>query len=131
MKPLDTQIDAQVANLAFAEANVSIKDDLMARDTVKGSQLQQPLHEFSGACAGCGETPYVKVLTQLFGERMLIATPPVAPPSGAPLPPPRPTPPTRTASVPPGATASLKTPPNSAAVSVWVQAAPRRLALAS
>ena len=73
MKPLDTQIDAQVANLAFAEANVSIKDDLMARDTVKGSQLQQPLHEFSGACAGCGETPYVKVLTQLFGERMLIA----------------------------------------------------------
>ena len=62
-----------MANLAFAEANVSIKDDLMARDTVKGSQLQQPLHEFSGACAGCGETPYVKVLTQLFGERMLIA----------------------------------------------------------
>ena len=73
MKPLETQMDEQKANLAFAEANVEIKDALMPRTTVKGSQLQQPLHEFSGACAGCGETPYVKVLTQLFGERMLIA----------------------------------------------------------
>ncbi|MBQ3058928.1 MAG: pyruvate:ferredoxin (flavodoxin) oxidoreductase [Desulfovibrio sp.] len=73
MKPLESQMDEQKANLAFAEANVSIKDDLLPRDTLKGSQLQQPLHEFSGACAGCGETPYVKVLTQLFGERMLIA----------------------------------------------------------
>jgi pyruvate-ferredoxin/flavodoxin oxidoreductase len=43
------------------------------RDTIKGSQLLQPLFEFSGACAGCGETPYVKLATQLFGERMLIA----------------------------------------------------------
>jgi len=41
--------------------------------TVKGSQFQKPLMEFSGACAGCGETPYVKLLTQLFGERMVIA----------------------------------------------------------
>ena len=73
MKPLETQIDAQKANLDFATANVSLKDNLMDRKTLKGSQLQQPLHEFSGACAGCGETPYAKVLTQLFGERMLIA----------------------------------------------------------
>jgi pyruvate-ferredoxin/flavodoxin oxidoreductase len=73
MKPLETQMDDQKANLKFAEENVSIKDNLIARDTLKGSQLQQPLHEFSGACAGCGETPYVKVLTQLFGERMIIA----------------------------------------------------------
>ena len=73
MKPLETQMDDQKANLAFAEEHVEIKDNLLARDTVKGSQLQQPLHEFSGACAGCGETPYVKVLTQLFGERMIIA----------------------------------------------------------
>ncbi|MBQ9537410.1 MAG: pyruvate:ferredoxin (flavodoxin) oxidoreductase [Desulfovibrionaceae bacterium] len=73
MKPLETQIDAQKANLAFATDNVAIKDKLMSRTTLKGSQLQQPLHEFSGACAGCGETPYVKVLTQLFGERMIIA----------------------------------------------------------
>ena len=73
MKPLETQLETQKANLAFAEANIELKDNLMARDTVKGSQLQQPLHEFSGACAGCGETPYAKVLTQLFGERMIIA----------------------------------------------------------
>ena len=43
------------------------------RHTVKGSQFRQPLFEFSYACSGCGETPYIKVLTQLFGERMLIA----------------------------------------------------------
>ena len=41
--------------------------------TVKGSQFKQPLFEFSGACAGCGETPYVKLVTQLFGDRMMIA----------------------------------------------------------
>ena len=45
----------------------------MDRFTLKGSQFQQPLLEFSGACAGCGETPYVKLLTQLFGERMVVA----------------------------------------------------------
>ena len=73
MKPLDTQLATQKANLAYADANITLKDELMARDTVKGSQLQQPLHEFSGACAGCGETPYVKVLTQMFGERMIVA----------------------------------------------------------
>lgn len=43
------------------------------RNSVKGSQFQQPLFEFSGACAGCGETPYIRLLTQLFGERMIIA----------------------------------------------------------
>ncbi len=45
----------------------------LARETVKGSQLMQPLFEFSGACAGCGETPYVKLMTQLFGDRAIIA----------------------------------------------------------
>ena len=73
MKPLETQMETQVANLAFADENIAPKDNLLPRDSVQGSQLQQPLHEFSGACAGCGETPYVKVLTQLFGERMVIA----------------------------------------------------------
>lgn len=73
MVPLETRLAAEKANLTFAEEHVSLKDDILPRDTVKGSQLQQPLHEFSGACGGCGETPYVKVLTQLFGERMLIA----------------------------------------------------------
>ena len=73
MKPLATQIETQKQNLAFAQDNVSLKNNILDRFTLKGSQLQQPLHEFSGACAGCGETPYVKVLTQLFGERMYIA----------------------------------------------------------
>ncbi|MDU2647437.1 MAG: thiamine pyrophosphate-dependent enzyme, partial [Veillonella parvula] len=45
----------------------------MKKETVKGSQFEQPLFEFSGACAGCGETPYAKLLTQLFGDRMMIA----------------------------------------------------------
>ncbi|WP_319762141.1 pyruvate:ferredoxin (flavodoxin) oxidoreductase [Maridesulfovibrio sp.] len=72
MKPLATQTEKEVPNYDFSEI-VSFKDRLMSRTTVKGSQFQQSLMEFSGACAGCGETPYVKVLTQLFGERMIIA----------------------------------------------------------
>lgn len=73
MKPLESQSEDQIANLHFADEHISLKDDLMSRDSLKGSQLQQPLHEFSGACGGCGETPYVKLLTQMFGERMIIA----------------------------------------------------------
>jgi pyruvate-ferredoxin/flavodoxin oxidoreductase len=72
MKPLETQTAVEVPNHEFS-TTVPFKDNLLRRDTVKGSQLQKPLMEFSGACAGCGETPYVKVLTQLFGERMIIA----------------------------------------------------------
>ena len=49
---------------------LSDKPELFRRDTVKGSQLYQPLVEFSGACAGCGETPYAKLLTQLYGEKL-------------------------------------------------------------
>jgi len=73
MKPLETQTADQIPNLAFAEKHISIKNTLVRRDTLKGSQFQQPLLEFSGACTGCGETPYVKLITQLFGERMIIA----------------------------------------------------------
>jgi pyruvate-ferredoxin/flavodoxin oxidoreductase len=73
MKPIETQLKEQVPNLEFAVENISVKDSLMGRDTLIGSQYQQPLMEFSGACAGCGETPYVKLLTQMFGERMTIA----------------------------------------------------------
>ncbi len=73
MKPIEEELPEQVPNLAFAQENISIKDDLIARDTLAGSQFQQPLMEFSGACAGCGETPYIKLITQLFGERMIIA----------------------------------------------------------
>ena len=53
-----------------------VKEDVIAKfkeTTVKGSQFKQPLLEFSGACAGCGETPYAKLITQLFGDRMYIA----------------------------------------------------------
>ncbi|HRZ80664.1 MAG TPA: 4Fe-4S double cluster binding domain-containing protein, partial [bacterium] len=53
--------------------HIPVRDDLMPKTTVKGSQFCQPLFEFSGACAGCGETPYVKLLTQLFGERMFVS----------------------------------------------------------
>src|SRR4029078_2142021 len=49
------------------------KNGLIAFDSVKNVQLLQPLFEFSGACAGCGETPYIKLLTQLFGDRALVA----------------------------------------------------------
>jgi pyruvate-ferredoxin/flavodoxin oxidoreductase len=73
MKPIDTQLAGQVPNLAFAEDHIAVKDDLMARDTLIGSQYQQPLLEFSGACAGCGETPYIKLITQMFGDRMVVA----------------------------------------------------------
>ncbi len=73
MKPIATQLADQIENLHFAEHSIEPKDNLMSRDSLKGSQLQQPLMEFSGACAGCGETPYVKLLTQMFGERMVIA----------------------------------------------------------
>ncbi|MCR8745379.1 pyruvate:ferredoxin (flavodoxin) oxidoreductase [Romboutsia lituseburensis] len=74
MKPLDTQ-EVEVENWAFAvdTEKVSPKVDVMAPNTVKGSQFRQPLMEFSGACAGCGETPYIKLVTQLFGDRMMIA----------------------------------------------------------
>ena len=52
---------------------VSEKTDVMPTNTVKGSQFKQPKFEFPGACAGCGETPYLKLLTQLFGDRMIVA----------------------------------------------------------
>ena len=72
MKPIASQTAEQVPNFEFAET-IAYKDALMSRATVKGSQFQRPLMEFSGACSGCGETPYIRVLTQLFGERMIIA----------------------------------------------------------
>ena len=74
MKPMDTQVAAQEGfdeGLKYAE-----KPEVLAKfkpTTVKGSQFKQPLLEFSGACAGCGETPYAKLITQLFGDRMYIA----------------------------------------------------------
>ncbi len=54
-------------------AKLPLKDKLLSKDTVKGSQFAKPYLEFSGACAGCGETPYIKLITQLYGDRMMIA----------------------------------------------------------
>jgi len=71
MKHLGTQDEVQVPNHKYS-LTVKIKDHLMSKTTVKGSQFSQPLFEFSGACPGCGETPYIKVITQLFGDRMII-----------------------------------------------------------
>lgn len=73
MTPINEVVAAETANLDFAQTHISQKENLFARNTVKGSQFYPPLLEFSGACAGCGETPYVKLMTQLFGERMIIA----------------------------------------------------------
>ena len=57
--------------LQYALDNVALKEGVVPRATINGSQFYQPLLQFSGACAGCGETPYVKLLTQLMGERMI------------------------------------------------------------
>jgi pyruvate-ferredoxin/flavodoxin oxidoreductase len=72
MKPLDTQVEVQGTNWNFV-SELPVKSDKMPLNTVKGSQFAQPLFEFSGACAGCGETPYIKAVTQLYGDRMMIA----------------------------------------------------------
>ena len=72
MKPQDTQHD-QIEAWDYATTEVSAKKNPMNKNTLKGSQFEQPLLEFSGACAGCGETPYAKLVTQLFGDRMMVA----------------------------------------------------------
>ena len=77
-KALDTAakaplLEAERANWDFFLSLPEIDRSLVDPATVKGSQLLQPLFEFSGACSGCGETPYLKLLTQLFGDRTLIA----------------------------------------------------------
>ncbi|ABC75985.1 pyruvate:ferredoxin (flavodoxin) oxidoreductase [Syntrophus aciditrophicus] len=71
MRYLCSQDDKQIPNHKFS-LTVPVRDNLMSKTTVKGSQFCQPLFEFSGACPGCGETPYIKVITQLFGDRMII-----------------------------------------------------------
>jgi pyruvate-ferredoxin/flavodoxin oxidoreductase len=72
MKPFATQLK-QVNMQRFASTLPSPPEGLYDKFSVKGSQFQKPLLEFSGACAGCGETPYLKLVTQLFGDRMIIA----------------------------------------------------------
>ncbi len=72
MVPADPVRDAERDNYAYFLSLPEV-DPTALRDDVRGSQLRRPLFEYSGACAGCGETPYVKLLTQLFGDRALIA----------------------------------------------------------
>ena len=74
MEPLEKSLPEQPI-FAYGQS-LPIKEEVLAKfkeTTVKGSQFKQPLLEFSGACAGCGETPYAKLITQLFGDRMYIA----------------------------------------------------------
>jgi len=73
MKHLGTQ-DKEIDNWNYIVNNVTYKDDIVPKaKSVKNSQFAQPLFEFSGACSGCGETAYLKLITQLYGERMMIA----------------------------------------------------------
>ena len=73
MKPLDSQM-IEDERWDYMHNKVGYKDTVLPKEkSVKNSQFAQPLFEFSGACAGCGETPYIKTITQLFGDRMMIA----------------------------------------------------------
>ncbi|MDO9511858.1 MAG: pyruvate:ferredoxin (flavodoxin) oxidoreductase [Bacteroidales bacterium] len=73
MKPLGTQ-EAEISRYLYMDSKVGYKEQYYDKTkNVKNSQFAQPLFEFSGACAGCGETPYIKTISQLFGERMLVA----------------------------------------------------------
>lgn len=72
MVPAEAQTAIEEPNYKFSQTVEQVESGLNPA-TVKGSQFNQPLFEFSGACAGCGETPYVKLVTQLFGDEMMIA----------------------------------------------------------
>ena len=73
MKPLATQ-QAEIERWEYMDKKVTVKETVVDKTkSIKNSQFAQPLFEFSGACAGCGETPYIKLITQLYGERMMVA----------------------------------------------------------
>jgi pyruvate-ferredoxin/flavodoxin oxidoreductase len=73
MTPVDEFLERERERWEFFEAIGELDRERMAPDTVKGSQVRQPLFEFSGACAGCGETQYLRLISQLFGDRLLVA----------------------------------------------------------
>lgn len=74
MKPLEESLEnKEDERAAYLYTKVTYKDDIIPTSTVRGSQFCQPLFEFNGACPGCGETPYLKVISQLFGDRMMAA----------------------------------------------------------
>ena len=73
MKPLQSQ-EAEQANFDWLHGHIGYKDNVQPKaQNLKNAQFAQPLFEFSGACAGCGETPYIKTITQLFGDHMMVA----------------------------------------------------------
>jgi len=72
MTQLEEIVEKEVKQYGYLN-ELPVRDNLMDKYTLKGSQFKQPLFEFSGACGGCGETPYVKLVTQLFGDRMVVA----------------------------------------------------------
>ncbi len=73
MEPAASHRETERLSWEFFLTLPEIDRDVLPHDSVKGSQALQPLFEFSGACAGCGETPYIKLVTQLFGDRMIVA----------------------------------------------------------
>ena len=73
MIPFEASLKEEGTNYEFSEKLPKVDTSFAKPTTVKGSQFNKPLFEFSGACAGCGETPYVKVITQMFGDRMVVA----------------------------------------------------------
>jgi len=73
LAPREPLVDAERDNIAFFETLPVADRSRVDFGTVRGTQFLQPLFEFSGACAGCGETPYVKLLSQLFGDRLMVA----------------------------------------------------------
>ncbi|HEX4982119.1 MAG TPA: pyruvate:ferredoxin (flavodoxin) oxidoreductase [Ilumatobacteraceae bacterium] len=73
MSPAGDHREVERVSWDFFLTIPEIDPDALPHDSVKGSQALQPLFEFSGACAGCGETPYIKLVTQLFGDRMMVA----------------------------------------------------------
>ena len=73
MKPIDSVVDVEAPNWDYAMTIPTKQNDIDIAKSIKNSQFAQPMLEFSGACAGCGETPYIKLITQLFGDRMMVA----------------------------------------------------------
>ncbi len=73
MAPVAEHRDVERARWDFFQSIPPLDRSLIAHDTVKGSQVLEPLFEFSGACGGCGETPYIRLVSQLFGDRMIVA----------------------------------------------------------
>ena len=73
MVPFEKLVAEETVNYEYSETLPEVDTSAVKKTTVKGSQFNKPLFEFSGACAGCGETPYIKVITQMFGDRMVVA----------------------------------------------------------